>query len=97
MDHHVLLGLDRLIPDLNLCLNPFGENFFEDGVGNITEPLLVQLVDLLPIWHVLKDMLVAIFQKARDILQRQAVILGNLDMADILALDVWYLGDISTF
>ena len=61
--HHVLLGLDRLIPGRDLMLDPVREDVLEDGVRHVAEPLLGHLMNFLGVRHILKDISVAIFEE----------------------------------
>ena len=89
LDHQASLFLDLLIAFLNPVLHPAGEHALEDGGAHVTDPFLRDLMYLLGVWHVVPYVLVSVVQEERDVLQRQALVLGHRYVTDVLRLDAW--------
>ena len=81
-------GLDCFIPDLYLPFHPIRKLVLEDGVRDIAEPLFRHLVDFFWVRHILEYISVSIIQKAGDILQREPIVLRDLNVAHVTAFDV---------
>ena len=90
-DHDVLLGGYLPIADFDLVLDPVGEVILEYGGTDIADPLLAHLMDFLIIRHIVEYMPVTIAKEESDVLQRQTLVLGHLDVSDLGAKDAYEL------
>ena len=86
-DHHVFLLLDLLVSLGHLILHPRLEVIFHHGVDDVANPGLGSLVQFLVVGQKLVDLRV-VRAELPDLLQRQLIILRNLDEAHLVALDV---------
>ena len=82
----LLLG-DRLVPLLDDALDPGVERLPDDRVDHVADPLLRDLAELPPIGQEVVDVLAAVVEVAHDVLERQALVLRDRDVLDLLALD----------
>ena len=82
----LLLG-DRLVPLLDDALDPGVERLPDDRVDHVADPLLRDLAELLLVGQVVVHVLAAVVEVAHDVLERQALVLRDRDVPDLLALD----------
>ena len=68
-DHDVLLGGHVPVAQFDLRLHPVGEVILEDGGADIADPLFADLMDLLVIRHVVKNMRMAVAEEESDVFQ----------------------------
>ena len=88
-DHDVFLGGYLSIADFDLLLDPVGEVILEYGGADIADPLLAHLMNFLIIRHIIENMPMTIAKEESDVLQRQTLILGHLDVSDLGAKDAY--------
>lgn len=86
-DHVALLLGDRLVPLCDHALDPVEEGLLDDRGDHVADPLLGDLLDLLRVGQVIVDMLVALVEVFADVLEREALVLRDRDVTDVLAQD----------
>ena len=86
-DHVALLLGDRLVPLRDHALDPVEEGLLDDCGDHVADPLLGHLLDLLRVGEVIVDVLVALVEVFADVLEREALVLRDRDVADVLAQD----------
>ena len=77
------------IAHFDLRLHPVREDILEDGGADIADPLLAHLMDLLVVRHIVKYVLVVVFEEESDFFERQAFILGHLYVSDCRGKDTY--------
>ena len=63
------------------------ERLPDDRVDHVADPLLRDLAELLLVRQVVVHVLAAVVEVAHDVLERQALVLRDRDVLDLLALD----------
>ena len=86
VDHHVLFGLDLVIPLPHLLLDPLGEWVTNDGIDDIGDVLPRKLLHL-PFDGKITSHLRISTGKGLHILNRQALELWHIDVLSLVALD----------
>ena len=86
-DHVALLLGDRLVPLGDHALDPVEEGLLDDRSYHVADPLLRHLMDLLRVGQVVVDLLVALVEVLADVLESEALVLRDRDVADVLAQD----------
>ena len=87
VDHEVLLLGQLGVAGLDLVVDPVAEAVPEQGVGDVHDPLLRELEQLLVDRHMPLEFLIVAAAR-HDVLQRQAFILGKVQVVDLRSLDV---------
>ena len=82
----LLLLRDLFVPLLHHLADPGLEFRADDAVGQIDDELLVELLDLLGNRHVFHELLV-VADLREDLLDGEALVLRDVDVLDVLALD----------
>ena len=76
---------------LDAVPDPAAEDAAEDRSADVTDPFLGDLPDLLLVWHIRKDFLMAVVQEVADVLEPEALVLRDRDVPDVLCLDAYRL------
>ncbi len=87
VDHQILLLGQFGVAGFDLVEHPVAEAVSEQGVGDVHDPLLRDLQQLLLDRHVVLECLIVAAAR-HDVLQRQAFILGKVQVVDRRSLDV---------
>ena len=86
-DYVALLLGDRLVSLFDHTLDPIDEWILDDRSDHVADPLLGDLLDLLRVGQVIIDVLIALVEVFADVLEREALVLRDRDVADVLAQD----------
>ena len=87
IDHQVLLLRDLRVPGFDLLLDPDAEVVADAGVGDVDQPLLWHLQDLLLDGQALPDLIVRLAE-LEDVRRPEALVVRQVQVGHILACDV---------
>ena len=91
LDHDLLLLSHQGVPFFNLLRDPCPEVITNHGSTNIHNPLFGNLREVLWIWEVIGD-LRPCADEVGDTLERQILILRNVDGLDLRVVEICLLG-----